>query len=583
MEEVLSREDMSVEKGRELDAVFASFTVDKGAKRLSSKMKAYLAKKVDTSVDSIQAYWLCFRRNNLKWVRRTVLFLLGQLCERNSWACFGLFKVFYFSLTFFPQEEEKVEEVEKNSKRSLEDEVEKDLDKADKGDDKAEEDEVNKGGKRDREHDNTEDQASKKKRREHPPTTSEVDVKGGVAADGLDGVVDNGDDGEEVEEGEGRRGGEESSDGRQGPARSFCCELCGRTFKQPNTLKRHVDCHRLPFSCEFCSDAFSRRGSLRSHLSKHHSVTDADMHKYVPFSRLPYSDGEEVTLVRTIVDKNAYERMNQSSALWKELEEEEVLENRTARGLHSHFEREILPNLKTGKKSYGLAEKELALFKKWQSDKERKQEKRRQMTDMEKKQQREKDVIEEEELRTEQEKKDREEEKEGDGEGQSNLQLGYQESPYFRENPTAIAVGSEEGSMELFQHYLEGLEGYKVRSTDVNTEKGTIRKAHFLSPDGYILKTRQGVLEYLAVERKTSIEDIVTIGRNILKVSDRRIKSFLNNWTDAIEATTFSGVSSSDEDEAAKEEAEREDDINSGLTCYIYIMSYKYLLIMPLF
>ena len=35
--------------------------------------------------------------------------------------------------------------------------------------------------------------------------------------------------------------------------------------------------------------------------------------------------------------------------------------------------------------------------------------------------------------------------------------------------------------------------------------------------------------------------------------------------------------------EAAKEEAEREDDINSGLTCYIYIMSYKYPLIMPLF
>ena len=582
MEEVLSREDMSVEKGRELDAVFASFTVDKGAKRLSSKMKAYLAKKVDTSVDSIQAYWLCFRRNNLKWVRRTFLFLLGQLCERNSWACFGLFKVFYFSLTFFPQEEEKVEEVEKNSKRSLEDEVEKDLDKADKGDDKAEEDEVNKGGKRDREHDNTEDQASKKKRREHPPITSEVDVKGGVAADGLDGVVDNGDDGEEVEEGEGRRGGEESSDGRQGPARSFCCELCGRTFKQPNTLKRHVDCHRLPFSCEFCSDAFSRRGFLRSHLSKHHLVKEADLQKHVPFSHLKYSDEEEATLVRSIADKNAYERMSQR-AFWKALEEEEVLENRTARGLHSHFEREILPNLKTGKKSYGLAEKELGLFKKWQSDKERKQEKRRKMTDMEKEQQREKDVIEEEELRTEQEKKDREEEKEGDGEGQSNLQLGYQESSYFREHPTAIAVGSEEGSMELFQHYLEGLEGYRVRSTDVNTEKGTIRQAHFLSPDGYILKTRQGVLEYLAVERKTSIEDIVTIGRNILKVSDRRIKSFLNNWTDAIEATTFSGVSSSDEDEAAKEQAEREDNINSGLTCYIYIMSYKYLLIMPLF
>ena len=479
-----------------------------------------------------------------------------------------------------------MEEVEKNSKRSLEDEVEKDLDKADKGDDKADKDEVNKGGKRVREHDNTEDQVSIKKRREQPPTTSGVDVKDGVAADGLDGVADNGDDGEEVEEvlldheGEGRRGGEESSDGRQSPPKSFCCEHCGRTFKHPNTLKRHVDCHLLPFSCVFCQDAFSRRGSLRSHLSKHHSVTDADMHKYVPFSHSKYSDEEEITLARTIADKNAYERLNQSSALWKALEEEEVLENRTARGMHSHFEREILPNLKTGKKSYGLAEKELALFKKWQSDKERKQEKRRQMTDMEKKQQRENDVIEEEELRAEQEKKDREEEKEGGGKSQGKLQLGYQESPYFRENPTAIAVGSEEGSMELFQHYLEGLEGYKVRSTDVNTEKGTIRQAHFLSPDGYILKTRQGVLEYLAVEGKTSMEDIVTIGRSVLKVSDRRIKSFLNNWTEAIEATTFGGFSSSDEDEAAKEEAEREDDTNLGLTCYTfiytYIVSFKY-------
>ena len=477
-----------------------------------------------------------------------------------------------------------MEEVEKNSKRSLEDEVEKDLDKADKGDDKAEEDEVNKGGKRDREHDNTEDQASKKKRREHPPTTSEVDVKGGVAADGLDGVVDNGDDGEEVEEvlleeeGEGRRGGEESSDGRQGPARSFCCELCGRTFKNPNTLKRHVDCHRLPFSCELCSDAFSRRGSLRSHLSKHHLVKDADLQKHVPFSHLKYSDEEEATLVRSIADKNAYERMSQS-AFWKALEEEEVLENRTARGLHSHFEREILPNLKTGKKSYGLAEKELGLFKKWQSDKERKQEKRRQMTDMEKKQQREKDVIEEEELRTEQEKKDREEKSQG------NLEVDYRESLYFREHPAAISVISEERSMELFQNSLEGLEGWKMRTVIVNTRKGTLPQDHYLSTDGYILKTRRGMLEFLALEGKTSLEAIVTIGRDVLHASEKKIDCFLNNWTEEIDATTTTsdhGFSSS-EDEAAKEEAERGDDTNSGLTCYTYIMSYKYPLIMLLF
>ena len=385
-----------------------------------------------------------------------------------------------------------------------------------------------------------------------------MEGKDGVGAEGLDSVAGNGDDGGKIEgvlldqEEEGRRDEEESSDGRQSPSKSFCCEHCGKTFQHPSTLKRHVNSHLLPFTCVFCPDAFSRRGSLRSHLSKHHSVTDADMHKYVPFSHSKYSDEEEVTLARTIADKNAYERMNQSSALWKELEEEEVLENRTARGMHSHFEREILPNIKTGKKSYGLAEKELSLFREWGRKK--------------------KDIVEEDKVRKE--------EKEGDGKSQGNLQLGYQESPYFRENPTAIAVGSEEGSMELFQHYLEGLEGYKVRSTDVNTEKGTIRQAHFLSPDGYILKTRRGVLEYLAVEGKTSMEDIVTIGRNVLKVSDRRIKSVLNNWTEAIEATTFGGFSSSDEDEAAKEEAEREDDTNLGLTCYTfiytYIVSYKY-------
>ena len=79
------------------------------------------------------------------------------------------------------------------------------------------------------------------------------------------------------------------------------------------------------------------------------------------------------------------------------------------------------------------------------------------------------------------------------------------------------------------------------------------------------------------------MKDIVTIGRNVLKVSDRRIKSFLNNWTDTLEATTFGGFSSSDEDEVAKEEAGRGDDTNSGLTCYTYIMSYKYPLIMLLF
>ena len=84
MQEVLDRKDMSAEKGRQLDAAFATLTADKKDRRLSLKQKAHLASQVDTSVENIQDYWLCFRRNNLKWVRRTVLFIIGTLCERNS-------------------------------------------------------------------------------------------------------------------------------------------------------------------------------------------------------------------------------------------------------------------------------------------------------------------------------------------------------------------------------------------------------------------------------------------------------------------------------------------------------------------
>ena len=453
-----------------------------------------------------------------------------------------------------------------------------------------------------------------------------------------------------------------------------------------------------------------------------------------------YSDKEEVKLVRSIADKNAYDRMNQSE-LWKELEEEKVLENRTARGMHGRFERDILPNIKTGKKSYELTEKELSLFKKWGRKK--------------------KDVVEEEKIRKEQEKEDREavivvnakkadlsssggrvdslqrhieyhrlglifrdctrgdgncwyracadqvvlhnlpglprdhlalrlliisrirslpqyegwlvnhfggneadfnqflnyhsqdgawtddcgfmcqasalilqhrimvvgtnndggyfmlesvpgsensavftigyyydarhyqslttpfledlrkkEEKKGDEKSQGNLQFDYSESSYFREHTTAIAT-PEERSVELFQNSLEGLEGWKMRTVVVNKKKGTTQQDHYLSPDGYVLRTGRGVLEYLALEGKLSQEAIVTIGRNVLHVSEKKINGFLNDWTEEIDVTTFGGFSS-DQDEAAKEEEERGDETNLGLTCYTYIVSYKYLLIMIL-
>ena len=65
MQEVLDRKDMSAEKGRQLDAVFATLTVDKKDKRLSSKQKALLASQVDTSVENIQDYWHQSRLNSL--------------------------------------------------------------------------------------------------------------------------------------------------------------------------------------------------------------------------------------------------------------------------------------------------------------------------------------------------------------------------------------------------------------------------------------------------------------------------------------------------------------------------------------
>ena len=68
--------------------------------------------------------------------------------------------------------------------------------------------------------------------------------------------------------------------------------------------------------------------------------------------------------MNSIVERKAYDRINESG-LWNELEKEKILENRTARGMKSRFERVILTNIKKGEKSYELTEQEISLFKKW--------------------------------------------------------------------------------------------------------------------------------------------------------------------------------------------------------------------------
>ena len=106
-----------------------------------------------------------------------------------------------------------------------------------------------------------------------------------------------------------------------------------------------------------------------------------------------------------------------------------------------------------------------------------------------------------------------------------------------------------------------------MRTLVVNKEKGTTQD-HYLSPDGYVLRTGRGVLEYLALGGKLSQEAIVKIGRNVLHVSEKKINGFLNDRIEEVDLTTFGGFAS-DQDEAAKEEEEEKgDEINLGLTCY---------------
>ena len=115
-----------------------------------------------------------------------------------------------------------------------------------------------------------------------------------------------------------------------------------------------------------------------------------------------------------------------------------------------------------------------------------------------------------------------------------------------------------------------------MRTFVVNKEKGTTQD-HYLSPDGYVLKTGRGVLEYLWLEGKLSQEAIVNIGKNVLHVSDKKINGFLNNLIEEVDLTTFDDSDedevgfleevqvkeetdlASDQDEAAKEEDEEKE------------------------
>merc|ERR1719342_1485511 len=102
--------------------------------------------------------------------------------------------------------------------------------------------------------------------------------------------------------------------------------------------------------------------------------------------------------------------------------------------------------------------------------------------------------------------------------------LDLKASEYFTKYPKAIA-NPQERSLKLFNEDAEGLpEGWKVRLLkDPRDEGKTVR--HYLSPDMRVLKTGQGVVEYLRLEGCLPTDQILSIAKSVLLLSEKKINA----------------------------------------------------------
>ena len=123
---------------------------------------------------------------------------------------------------------------------------------------------------------------------------------------------------------------------------------------------------------------------------------------------------------------------------------------------------------------------------------------------------------------------DESEESESDSdESESDMEevaVDLKASEYFTKYPKAIA-NPQESSLKLFNEDAEGLpEGWKVRLLkDPRDEGKTVR--HYLSPDMRVLKTGQGVVEYLRLEGSLPTDQILGIAKSVLLLSEKKINA----------------------------------------------------------
>jgi len=54
--------------------------------------------------------------------------------------------------------------------------------------------------------------------------------------------------------------------------KTFACEVCGKVFKHPDSLRQHHKAHTGETKCPVCYMVMSRKYELRVHLRKRHNI-----------------------------------------------------------------------------------------------------------------------------------------------------------------------------------------------------------------------------------------------------------------------------------------------------------------------